>query len=515
MHQSGTGRMNRKPWATSQPMLRSASSCPAVSTPSATMRRLRARPESDDHADELVGVLLLAEPFHERAVDLQDVHREPREVGQRRVAGPEVVDREPHAELPQLAQQRHRLVHPFHQDGLGDLEHQRLGGEPGLGEHPAHVVDQPLVQLTGGDVDADVEGVRGRAGLCGGRVLPAAGGPAGLGQHPRAELADEPDLLGDADEPVGRDEAALRVTPAQQGLGADQSTRRDVPQRLVDDGQLPVGRREPEVVLDLRALGQLGEHPGLETHPGAGRTALRLVHGEVGLAEEGVGVADPRGADGEADAGADVRGAVRQWDRLGDERGDPLGDLHRDLLDVRTGQQHGELVTTEAGDRVVRPDALREPGRDHLEQVIAGGVPLHVVDGLEAVEVAEQQGDARRGVRPCCRRACSTRAWNSTRFGRPVRASEYAWRVSAYSSRFRSPTSRIVTTKPWTCGSCRRAVTVTSDGTHCPRKCRKVASARQVRSGSAAAARSISVTPETSVSASSLVSGTSTRSRDA
>ena len=41
---------------------------------------------------------LLVQPRHEAAVDLHDVHREPLQVRERRVAGPEVVDRDPDAE---------------------------------------------------------------------------------------------------------------------------------------------------------------------------------------------------------------------------------------------------------------------------------------------------------------------------------------------------------------------------------------------------------------------------------
>ena len=42
----------------------------------------------------------------ERLGDLEDVERERVQVAQRRVAGAEVVEREPHAELAQLAQRR-------------------------------------------------------------------------------------------------------------------------------------------------------------------------------------------------------------------------------------------------------------------------------------------------------------------------------------------------------------------------------------------------------------------------
>ena len=46
--------------------------------------------------------------LHEGAVDLDLVHRQPAQVGQRRVAGAEVVDRQPYAEVAQPVQRRQR-----------------------------------------------------------------------------------------------------------------------------------------------------------------------------------------------------------------------------------------------------------------------------------------------------------------------------------------------------------------------------------------------------------------------
>ena len=60
-------------------------------------------------------------------------------------------------------------------------------------------------------------------------------------------------------------------------------------------------------------------------------------------------------------------------------------------------EEHGELVAAQAGDRVGRPQAVREPLGDRDQKTVAGAVPEAVVDGLEAVEVAEQHGDRGAG----------------------------------------------------------------------------------------------------------------------
>ena len=58
--------------------------------------------QGDDRGDDGVVARILAEVADERAVDLEHVERQPLQVRQRRVAGAEIVDRQPHAQAPQL-----------------------------------------------------------------------------------------------------------------------------------------------------------------------------------------------------------------------------------------------------------------------------------------------------------------------------------------------------------------------------------------------------------------------------
>jgi hypothetical protein len=53
-------------------------------------------------------------------------------------------------------------------------------------------------------------------------------------------------------------------------------------------------------------------------------------------------------------------------------------------------EQHGELVAAEARRGVGRPRALREALGGGAQELVAGGVPDAVVDGLEAVEIDEE-----------------------------------------------------------------------------------------------------------------------------
>ena len=62
----------------------------------------------------------------------------------------------------------------------------------------------------------------------------------------------------------------------------------------------------------------------------------------------------------------------------------------RDLV-----EQDRELVSPEARDRVGRPHRVLEPSRDLLEDRVAGRMAETVVDGLEVVEVDEDDADRR------------------------------------------------------------------------------------------------------------------------
>src|SRR5437868_489657 len=70
---------------------------------------------------------VVTEPGDERGIDLDDVQRELAQVGERGVAGPEVVDGQLHAQLVQAGQLLDDHLVLFDQDPLVDLDGERLG----------------------------------------------------------------------------------------------------------------------------------------------------------------------------------------------------------------------------------------------------------------------------------------------------------------------------------------------------------------------------------------------------
>ena len=68
---------------------------------------------------------------------------------------------------------------------------------------------------------------------------------------------------------------------------------------------------------------------------------------------------------------------------------DPAGDLVGEVA-VGAGQQNRELIATEPTGEVAVAQGGADAARDGHQQLVAGGVPEGVVDGLEPVQVHEQ-----------------------------------------------------------------------------------------------------------------------------
>src|SRR5207245_8453238 len=134
--------------------------------------------------------------------------------------------------------------------------------------------------------------------------------------------------------------------------------------------------------------------------------ALAARHRAVGRGYELGGCSRVARVEARADAARDADHTVsRQPDRRCDRTLDPRRDRRERLAAgtrLEIGEQEEELVAADAGDHVVRVPVARQPAGDGLEQLVACGVPVAVVDLLEAVEV--DVDDADRG--PVTIRVC-------------------------------------------------------------------------------------------------------------
>ena len=235
-------------------------------------------PQAVTDRDDRRGERRLSVAGEERAVHLEDVDGKPAQVAERGVPRSEVVHRNAHAELFQVLQARDGHIRVEHHHGLGDLEDERRRGEPAVCERVLDVANDRLrLQLLGGEVDADRERVRPREPSVKDRSL-----PAGFAQHPGADRNDQTGFLGQRDEVERRDEPALRVVPAEEGLDA---VVRILPveahDRLVVHLELLELDRLLKLRLQLQPLDDPFVHRRLEEAIAPFAVALRHVHRDV------------------------------------------------------------------------------------------------------------------------------------------------------------------------------------------------------------------------------------------
>lgn len=246
--------------------------------------------QADDGRDDGGVAGSPAQPGREAAIDLEDVGFEPGHVGQRRVPGPQVVERHPHTAAPKPGEHRLRGGRRGQQLRLGDLQAEGLagsdegagtgdvGGEAGIG------------QLAGGHVDAHRDlREAGPAAAPGAHLL------GGCLQHPVAHLDHQAALLGHLDEALGSQQAERGVLPPQQRLEAGEPPGAQLDLRLVEEAQLVAADGVQQRRLDVEAL--VGPVPKrlVEHRDGAAAPDLGQRAGGVGLAQQHGGRNGPAG----------------------------------------------------------------------------------------------------------------------------------------------------------------------------------------------------------------------------
>jgi hypothetical protein len=186
-------------------------------------------------------------------------------------------------------------------------------------------------------------------------------------------------------------EAGQRFVP-DQGTGRqrdDRLERRHDAVRVVEDG-LDLDPWRAGRPMELRPV-----EPRVVATLGLGR-----VHGGVGLRDDSVDLqrpALPRACLDVRDADARSRrhGRPAEVDRAAQRPAQGLGHLQRPVCVADVVDHDPELVPTEPRDGVAGRERAGEPSRRRDEQGVAGCMTESVVDGLEAVEVDEQDARAR------------------------------------------------------------------------------------------------------------------------
>ena len=186
--------------------------------------------------------------------------------------------------------------------------------------------------------------------------------------------------------------------PAGQGLDAAQAAALEVDLRLVVELQQLLLQRLAQGDLEGPAFLGLAVQLLAEEAELAASVALGLVHGEIGVVQQGFHVLAVVRELADADAGRGREG------RPGDLAGrrqlllDALDGLGR-LPGVAVGEDHDELVAGQPADDVGGAQLAAQALGDDAQQGIAGRMAEGVVDLLEAVQV-EEQDVQRRAAAP-------------------------------------------------------------------------------------------------------------------
>src|SRR5262249_37745185 len=90
--------------------------------------------------------LALARRAHERLIDLDRVEGEPLQIAERGMAGAEVVERQPGAELADAGEHLRGVLRVLHNEGFGELKLERAACQARAGDERTKVMDQVLPQ---------------------------------------------------------------------------------------------------------------------------------------------------------------------------------------------------------------------------------------------------------------------------------------------------------------------------------------------------------------------------------
>src|SRR5215210_122441 len=337
------------------------------------------------HDGQTLGILI--QILQEHPVQLQLVHGQIPQIRQRGVSHPEVVYGQPHSQILEPPEGLRARFNVLHQEVLCYLQREAPRVQVGPPKGVLDLADEfGVAQLAGGEVHGN-----GQRGVPGKAFLPLPGTAAGLAQNPPADRDYQAGLLGDEDESRRDQQAVFRMFPPQQRLHPHDPAFRYGDQRLVEDGELLLGglQGSSEVAFQLQAVFGPSIHTRVE-HPEGSALFLGPVHGGVSVPKEVLWGLLSGVAQADAYAGGGEKFSALQKERSLELFGYPLGHphCHFGLLDVL--DEHDELVTSEAGQTILRAQAALEALGDEREEHVPRLVAHRVAYDLELVEVREQ-----------------------------------------------------------------------------------------------------------------------------
>ena len=285
------------------------------------------------------------EIVHERAVDLELIDVEALEIGKRRVAGPEVVDRQAHVEVVERLEGGQGCRDVRHQHGLGNLKLEQVARKAGVGEHLLdHRDESGPLEMRSRDVHRHAHGIE------------SVGDPTGRlrrrgHQCPFTERHDQSGLLGKRNEVARRHQPAA-VVPAHERFDAGNAPGAHVDLRLIVQHQFAALERLVQGLFEFPALAVDGvEFRAIQGNRVA-PAALDRIHRGIRVAQQRFDIGAVVRIAGDADRCADEILASAHHERLAHHRKYALGNLAHMLAVAAFGQEDRELVPAKAGHHV-------------------------------------------------------------------------------------------------------------------------------------------------------------------
>ena len=323
--------------------------------------------------------------FHdEGTVDLERVDREALQVGERGVAGTEVVDRDGDAHRLQFVQHGERPLHIAHQHAFGDFQFEIGRRQPGFIEHRTDQRRQiAFAEQAGRNIDRDVQ-------ITISRCPPAGRLVTGLAHDEPGQLRNQAGFFGERDELDRRNTAEFIAVPAHQRLEAAGAAAR-IDLRLIDDIKFFLLDGAAQGRVERQAVARRGiERFGIELELPLAQL-LGMVHRRVGMAQQRFEIFAIVRIDADADAAIDAHFVAVEHDRLGHGLLNAVQDLQRVAEAAVIAKDEHELVTavTRHGIRLAQAGLEALGGFD--QQFVAGTVAKAVVHKLEVIEIDEGQ----------------------------------------------------------------------------------------------------------------------------
>ena len=202
-------------------------------------------------------------------------------------------------------------------------------------------------------------------------------------------------ILGDAQEFIRREQAFHGMAPAQQRLGTRHPVGLEVDDWLKQQPQLVLLHRDMQVRLQAHEIRRLPGHVGRVSDDLCGLEALGDRQGDVGLAHHVLRPQLARIHAGDADRGRDHEPVPSQLEWRAQFLLQQAGRLQGGVGVGVVQDQERKLVAAPAREHALEcRGGFLEAARGLDHQLIARGMPQHVIDELEARDVDDDDRDA-------------------------------------------------------------------------------------------------------------------------